>query len=152
MRTYLSYNSRGFPNFWILNGPQGVLTTSFVAQLEWCATHAAFMIKKMEAEGIRAVEPKQEAEDAYCANIYEASTQTLKTDSAPGFADGAAQGQAFFANCTPGYYNSEGNVKIGKTLNANYNGGIRGSATEFLRKLEAVRNEGRVFDDFDLER
>merc|ERR550514_1598519 len=77
VRTYLSYNVRGFPNFWILNGPQGVLTTSFVAQLEWCAQHAAFMIKKMEAEGIRAVEPKQAAEDAYCAKIYETSTQNF---------------------------------------------------------------------------
>merc|ERR1719428_478546 len=35
-RTLTSYNVRGFPNLWIMNGPQGVLSTSFVTSLDVC--------------------------------------------------------------------------------------------------------------------
>ena len=43
---------------------------SFVTSLDVCATHAAFMIKEMEAKGREVIDAKQSAEDAYCEMIY----------------------------------------------------------------------------------
>lgn len=141
-RTLTSYNVRGFPNFWILNGPQGVLSTSFVTSLDVCATHAAHMITRMIEKGQRTVEPKQAAEDAYCDMIYNDSDQTENAQGA---------GQAFYKNCTPGYYNSEGQMSIGKTLVAAFGGGQAGSVTRFFEILRKKREENKVFDDFDVE-
>lgn len=58
----------------------------------------------------------------------------------------AAARQKFYANCTPGYYNDEGNIVMGQSLNSPYKGGIRGSITGFLDMLEKMREEGRAFD------
>merc|ERR1719428_2051106 len=57
-RTLTAYNVHNFPNLWIMNGPQGVLGTSFVAPLDHCARHAAYMITELEKKGKKAVEPK----------------------------------------------------------------------------------------------
>merc|ERR1719301_268031 len=102
--------------------------------------HAAHMIQTMRTRGQTYCEGSREAEDAYCAQILE--------DSTPKGNGAAAQRQAFYKNCTPGYYNSEGNTVIGKSLNSPYKGGIRGSITGFLDMLEAMRNEGRAFDEY----
>merc|ERR1719326_1925177 len=139
-RTIYSYNVHNFPNMWLLNGPQGVLTSAFVVSIEKAGVHAAHMIQTMREKGQVFCEVTQEAENAYCDAILR--------DSTPEGNGEAAARQRFYKNCTPGYYNSEGNTVIGKSLNSPYKGGIRGSVTGFLDMLEAKRKEGRAFDEY----
>jgi len=139
-RTIYSYNVHNFPNLWLLNGPQGVLTSAFVVSIEKAGVHAAHMIQTMREKGQTYCEVTKEAEDAYCADIL--------NDSTPVGNGEAAARQRFYKNCTPGYYNSEGNTVIGKSLNSPYKGGIRGSVTGFLDMLEDMRKTGKAFDHY----
>merc|ERR1711959_209094 len=123
-RTLHSYSVHNFPNLWLLNGPQGVLTSAFIVSIERAGMHAAHMIQTMRTKGQTYCEVTKEAEDAYCAAILR--------DSTPEGNGAAAQRQQFYKNCTPGYYNSEGETGTGRSLNAPYKGGIRGSVTGFL--------------------
>jgi len=91
-KTLNSYHSRGFPNLFLQNAPQGALSANFTTGLEIGATHMAHIIGKMRQEGKTRIEPKEQAEEDYCNAVYEASEQ----------------GQKFYASCTPGYYNNEG--------------------------------------------
>jgi len=59
--------------------------------------------------------------------------------------------QSFYKNCTPGYYNSEGNMSVGKTLMTAFGGGQPGSVTRFFELLKKKRDEGKAFDDYDVE-
>lgn len=122
--------------FW-LNGPQGLITASATTALDIVSTHIAKLCAKMRAEGRTLVEPNKEFEDRYCEMIYNGSTA----------------GRAFFAQCTPGYYNNEGEVDLNqKTLfapypdRAKYNGGVN-----LHRMMEQQQAEGTVFDGFDLQ-
>ena len=94
----------------------------------------------MREKGQTYCEVTKEAEDRYCNAILEDSTPTGNGE--------AASRQKFYQNCTPGYYNSEGNTVIGRSLNSPYKGGIRGSITGFLDMLEKMRNDGRAFDEY----
>jgi len=138
-RTYNSYHARGFPNMWIMNGPQGVGSTSFVTPLEVLARHAAYMITQMQAKGQQSFEVKEEVENAYCQGIMDSANQTT-----------SGQGQAFYQNCTPGYYNAEGNVQVGKSLGGAFMGGRRGHAIVFFEAREKERADGTAFDAFEV--
>lgn len=79
------------------------------------ATHIAKLIAKMRRDGKAICEPSEKAEGDYCELIYNGSTAN----------------RAFYAQCTPGYYNNEGDVNLTtKTLTATYpirakyNGGV----------------------------
>eukprot|EP00937_MAST-01D_sp_MAST-1D-sp2_P006713 g6713.t1 len=126
-RTLNSYNTRGFPNLFMQNAPQGPFTTNFVQQLDEAAVHAAHAIAQARSRGYRAVEPTAEAEDAYCRFVYERS----------------GLGQKFLKRCTPGYYNAEGQIEIGKTLSAAQ------APLKFFARMKQLRDEGRVFEGFE---
>ena len=65
------------------------------------------------------MEPKKEAEEGYCRMIYNDSDNM----------DGRrGNNQVFFKQCTPGYYNGEGSMTLGKTLAASFGGGQPGSS------------------------
>jgi len=134
-----SYNVRGFPNMWIMNGPQGVGSASFVTPLEVLGRHAAHMIVEMKKRGLKTVECKEQAEKDYCDMILGSANL-----------GSAAQGQAFYANCTPGYYNLEGNIQVKASLSGGYKGNQRGATIEFFENLEKQRAEGRAFDQYDV--
>jgi len=125
-RTLRGFNTRGFPNLFMLNGPQGVLTNNFVAQLDEVTRHAAHMLETMRKKGFTVFDASQKAEDDYVQMVY----------------DGSTRGQKFIASCTPGYYNNEGKVTVGKTLFSSYPAGAPGGggATKFFGELEALRN------------
>ena len=84
------------------NSPQGTFTTNFVQKLDEEALHAAHMIMRLKAAGYKTFDPTKEAEDAYCEEIYRKS----------------GRGQKFLQQCTPGYYNNEGKMTIGKSFNS----------------------------------
>ena len=60
-------------------------------------------------------------------------------------------GQSFFRNCTPGYYNGESQMVMGKTLAAQFGAGASGTAVRFFEVLRLQRDEGRAFENYDVE-
>ena len=126
-RTLNGINTHGFPNLWMLNAPQATFTTNFVHQLDEIAKHAAHAIALLsERHGPRAfVEPTAEAEAAYSADVYARS----------------GRGQKFLKGCTPGYYNGEGTIEVGKTHST-----VWGAPLKYFKRLRTAREEGRVFE------
>ena len=73
----------------------------------------------------------ERAEAEYCQKVYDAS----------------AQGQSFYAKCTPDWRNNGGDLREAqKTLNTSFPGG----ALEFSAMLQKMRDEGRVFEGLEV--
>jgi cyclohexanone monooxygenase len=68
------------------------------------AQHIAYIIKETLARGASTVEPTEEAQDQWCATVRE--TAVDNTD--------------FQRECTPGYYNNEGERQIRSHLGEPY--------------------------------
>jgi len=129
-RTLNGLNTAGFPNLWMQSAPQYVFGNNFVQPLEEAARHAASCIGYMREKGIRTASPSYDAEARYCQEVY----------------DKSIGGQKFFTNCTPGYYNNEGQPRTEKHLNgANPRGPVK-----VYSMLAKMRAECRMFDGFDL--
>ena len=91
--TYQSFFTRGFPNCFFMMGFQSGLTPNIPHTINEQSQHLAYVIREAIDRGATTVEPSQEAEDAWCAEI--------------------AKGNSFLeiqASCTPGYFNDEGKV------------------------------------------
>ena len=129
-RTLKSFSTHGFPNFFMQNAPQGTFTTNFVQKLDEEAQHVSYIIAKMKREGIVVYDPSKRAEEEWCDTIYRRS----------------GRGEKFLKKCTPGYYNREGQVIEGKSLNSLWGGPI-----QFFQLLQKERSENTVFAGIDLE-
>ena len=92
LRTLHGLTSHGFPNCFFLGFTQTAITISVPQALNEQASHVAYMVTEARARGGEVLEPTSEAEQAY-------------VDEVRGL---ARLGQRFYAECTPGYYNSEG--------------------------------------------
>jgi len=92
LRTLHGLTSHGFPNCFFLGFTQTAITISVPQALNEQASHVAYMVTEARARGREVLEPTSEAEQAY-------------VDEVRGL---ARLGQRFYAECTPGYYNSEG--------------------------------------------
>jgi len=136
-RTLNGVLSRGFPNMFFLNGPQGVITNSATHQLDQVCSYLAQVTTRMRQENKRIVQPLPEAEEAYCQKV----------------ADGSLQGQKFYASCLPGYYNNEGEVVVGtKTLASNFPGGVPGGGgiERFFTMLQE-KQQADVLEGLDIK-
>ena len=134
-RTLKSFSTHGFPNFFMQNAPQGTFTTNFIQKLDEEAQHVAYLIGKMKREGIVVYDPSKAAEDAWCKAIYERSGRGLN----------------FLKNCTPGYYNREGQVIEGKSLNSLWGNSFLGNPLDFFKLLQKERLEDTVFNEINIE-
>merc|ERR1719428_2269050 len=140
LRTVDSYSVHGFPNLWLMNGPQGVQSIpSAITQLDFMGQHMAHMVSKMLERGQTRIECKAEAEQAYCDMIYQESDQFVSAVH--------GHGQAFYENCTPGYYNSDGQMRLGKTLTAGFKGN---DCLTFFEIVSKRWEEDRAFDDYEV--
>ena len=136
-KTMNSMATKGFPNMFWLNGPQGIITNSATFTLDEVSTHIAAIAGKMKRDGKTLVEVSQSAQDEYGSAVYESSTKARK----------------FFAACTPGYYSNEGVVDTEtKSLAANYPGGTPGAGgiPVFLDMLKQQQANDAVFEGFDV--
>ena len=94
--TFQSFFTRGFPNCFFMMGFQSGLTPNIPHTINEQSQHLAYVIRATLDRGATTVEPSQQAEDAWCAEI----------DKGSSFLE-------IQANCTPGYFNDEG--KIGES-------------------------------------
>ena len=91
-RTLHGVASHGFPNIFFTGFIQGGITASTTLMFEQQADHIAYIVKEALARGATTVEPTAEAEEGWIATIRE----------------NAVDNSNFVRECTPGYYNSEG--------------------------------------------
>ncbi|MFF2460297.1 flavin-containing monooxygenase [Streptomyces mirabilis] len=123
-RTLHGVMSHGFPNQFFTGFLQGGVTASTTAMFEQQAQHIAYIIKETLARGASTVEPTEEAQDQWCATVRETAVDNTN----------------FQRECTPGYYNNEGEQQIRSHLGEPYWPGFY--ALEDL--LQAWRDTGEM--------
>ena len=95
LRTLHGLTSHGFPNCFFLGFTQTAITISVPQALNEQANHVAHIVSAVRERGVGVLEPTAEAEEAYVQEI-----RSL-----------ARLGRRFYEECTPGYYNSEGETE-----------------------------------------
>ncbi|PWK48124.1 flavin-containing monooxygenase [Actinoplanes xinjiangensis] len=91
-RTLHGFSCHGFPNLFQLGPVHNANAVNFVHILHEQAIHIGAMVGEAENRGARRIEPSLEAEDAWVATIDATAGDSF----------------AFQSECTPGYYNNEG--------------------------------------------
>ena len=124
LRTLHGLQSHGFPNCFIMSGSQGAFTANYPHLLEECSTHIAHILSYARANGFTTIEPSKEAEQAWVETIIE------KADSGLGGLGGK--------DCTPGYYNNEGQENPLAKQASSYGGG----SIQFFEILKEWRETG----------
>lgn len=119
--TLHGWSTRGFPNCLIVQVVQAALTPNFMHVTGEQARHFAYVIHEAKKRGIRTLEPTKEAEDAWTDVIVE----------------GTKLRGSFFQECTPGYYNNEGQPSMFAARNATFGHG----SPAFLNILKGWRAE-----------
>ncbi len=122
VRTLHGIHLHGFPNCFMMSIAQSGFTVNFPYMINEQAKHIAYVIHRALEQGIRALEVTEAAESEWVEAVITRSD--LTTD--------------FAENCTPGYYNNEGQPGKASRQNGFYFGG----PTEFVEILEAWRAAG----------
>jgi cyclohexanone monooxygenase len=123
-RTLHGTMSTEFPNQFFTGFIQGGVTASTTAMFEQQADHISYIIKETLARGATTVEPSEEAQDEWCTTVRESAVDNTN----------------FQRECTPGYYNNEGEQQIKSHLGDPYWPGFY--ALEDL--LQAWRGTGEM--------
>ena len=124
LRTLHGLQSHGFPNCFIMSGAQGAFTANYPHLLEECSTHIAHILTHARAHGFTTVEPSKAAEQKWVQTIIQ------KADSGLGGLGGK--------ECTPGYYNNEGQENPLAQQASSYGGG----SIQFFEILKEWRETG----------
>jgi cyclohexanone monooxygenase len=132
MSTLWGYHIRDFPNCFILGNGQSAVTPNFTHMLNEAGKHVAYVVKHCLDEHVDVFEPTAEAEQAWVEHIMSF----------------AGIRQQYDRECTPSYYNNEGQVNdVALTRNNFYPGGAIG----FISILQEWRGKGD-FEQFQLRK
>jgi len=127
LRTCHGLFTHGFPNLFVMGMTQTGFTASVPHALDEQAKHLTYVLKRCREGNVRTFDISQEAEDQWVEIIHRL----------------AKRGERFYAECTPGYYNNEGQPK-GGAENGFLTGQYGGGPVEFFNILEDWRNEGNM--------
>ena len=122
VRTLHGLHIHGIPNCFMLNITQSGFTVNFPHMINEQARHIAYIVERALDQGIQALEVSPKAEAAWVEAVIERGDRTTE----------------FGEQCTPGYYNNEGQPGEASRQNGFYFGG----PTEFVEVLEAWRTDG----------
>ncbi|MFB4298662.1 flavin-containing monooxygenase [Actinomadura sp. NTSP31] len=103
-RTLHGITTHGFPNLFFTGFLQGGVTASTTAMFEQQARHIAYLVGETLARGAATVEPAADAQAGWCRTVKET----------------AIDNSNFERECTPGYYNGEGEKRIRSHLGEPY--------------------------------
>jgi cyclohexanone monooxygenase len=106
MRTLLGVHSHGYPNFFIMGGYQASFQFNLTFMLQTQGDHIAECIKYAREQGHATIDVSPETEEWW---VQEVITHLGKTNRNH--------------DCTPGYYNFEG--EFNRRQDGNYNGGFQ---------------------------
>ncbi|TXL76830.1 NAD(P)/FAD-dependent oxidoreductase [Vineibacter terrae] len=121
-RTLHGLLTRDFPNCFIVSTIQSALAPNFPHMLIEQADHIAYIVRRCLASGCDAVEPTAAGEAEWTATIMKAGVFR----------------KAYQEDCTPGYYNAEGQLSERNIQNGVYGRG----APAFIAILDAWRAAG----------
>jgi len=117
-------HSRDFPNCFLISNAQSGFTANYPHMLNEQSKHLAYVIAEATARQAKTVETSVEAEAEWVETI-------LKL---------AIMRQKFAEECTPGYYNNEGQPAAAAVRNGPYGAG----SIAFIKVLEDWRAEGEL--------
>lgn len=125
-RTLHGLSSHGFPNWFTIGINQNAFSPNMTAMFDDQAMHVSYIIDQVMRRAKQTIEVTTEAEEAWIQEILRlANTGPL----------------TFLNDCTPGYYNREGTVGHGSSLqNSGYAPGIN----VFNNLLKAWRDTGEL--------
>ena len=123
-RTLHGIMANGFPNHFATGFIQGGVTAATTLMFEQQADHIAYIIKEAQDRGATYVEPTPEAEDGWVQTVRQYSVDN----------------STFTSECTPGYYNSEGEPNGRSFLGDPFWGGFY----ELTELLEGWRSTGEL--------
>ncbi len=124
IRTLHGIHMHGFPNCYMMSIAQSGFTVNFPHMINEQAKHIAYVIHAALERGDRSLEVSEKAEQEWVDAVIAASGQTAE----------------FGENCTPGYYNNEGQPPATSLQNGFYFGG----PTAFIEILEKWRDSGTL--------
>ena len=138
-KTLHGMSTSKFPNMFFIGYYQGGLNATTTEQYSKQGEHITWMIKQGLERGILAMEPSEEAEAAYVQHIRE--TAIDNTD--------------FIKECTPSYFNNEGEAKVnskGEPIYRFYLGEGYGPGWDAFQKLLADWREAGTLEGMIVER
>ncbi|MFD4354368.1 flavin-containing monooxygenase [Nocardia sp. NPDC058518] len=103
-QTLHGLTTRGFPNLFFTGFLQGGVTASTTDMFDQQAEHIAYILKQAVDTGVTTVEPTAEAVQEWVTTVRET----------------AVDNSTFQRECTPGYYNNEGEKNIRSHLGEPY--------------------------------
>ena len=106
MRTLLGIHTTGFPNLFIMGGYQASFQFNLTDMLQTQGDHIAACIDHVRRNGYHTIDPTPAAEQWWVEEVIEHRGKTTRSE-----------------DCTPGYYNMEGESQ--RRQDGNYNGGFR---------------------------
>lgn len=105
IRTLLGIHSRSYPNLFIMGGYQASFQFNLTDMLQAQGDHIAACIAYARSHGYQSMDPTAEAEEWWVQEVIEHRGKTTRNQ-----------------DCTPGYYNFEGESQ--RRQDGNYNGGF----------------------------
>ncbi len=114
----------GFANMFLLGGPQGGWTANYPHNLNEQAKHVAHIVQHAQTVAATTIEATPDAEQDWVSTIVQ----------------NAMIAETFQKECTPGYYNNEGQSEKINRQNATYGGG----SMAYFQILQAWRDDGKL--------
>ncbi|HZK99794.1 MAG TPA: NAD(P)/FAD-dependent oxidoreductase [Caulobacteraceae bacterium] len=124
VQTLHGFHTRDFPNCFIVSHTQSGFTVNFPHMLDEQARHIAYIVGHCLETQVRAVEVSEEAQAEWVKTIHALAVMREK----------------FAAECTPGYYNNEGQPNPKAIQNGFYGAG----PIAFVKVLEDWRAAGTL--------
>ncbi|MEM9622558.1 MAG: NAD(P)/FAD-dependent oxidoreductase [Pseudomonadota bacterium] len=106
IRTLLGIHTQGYPNLFIMGGYQASFQFNLTDMLQTQGDHIAACIDYVRSNGFHSMDPTHEAEEWWVQEVIKHRGKTSRNQE-----------------CTPGYYNFEG--ESNRRQDGNYNGGFR---------------------------
>ena len=125
LRTMHGTQTHGFPNCFFLGFTQTAVTVNVPQALDEQAQHIAYVLDQLRKKGKHVVEVTAEAEQDYVDEIKRLDVS----------------GGRFYRECTPGYYNNEGQER---SDNGFFTGMYGGGSIRFFEVLENWRKQGEM--------
>ena len=129
MRSLHGMHVHGFPNMFVLGHTQGGFTVNYPHLLEEASEHVCHIVRHAIDHDLSTVEAKAEGEEDWLVTLVESARDI----------------RSFQEQCTPGYYNNEGQPGAGGFLASSY-----GSGPMAFFQLLADWREAGTFDGLEL--
>ena len=125
IRTLFGVHTHGYPNLFIMGGYQASFQFNLTFMLQTQGDHIAECIKYARENGHEVIDVKPEAEEWWVQEVIAHRGKTTRNH-----------------DCTPGYYNFEG--EFNRRQDGNYNGGFK----EYHEHMLAIRGEIPKYFEF----